>query len=238
MPLLVTDIDSVTPDEQEHIAQRLSAHVAVLLFGPCRSFHRFPFRLCKQGPDRVYVDAIIEHFEGPQQLDTVVDALNRCFLQDTWWRFRSPFQTTAHFEARRLEKEEGGIQLQLRESEGRSWEQVRQGLRDYSVAAWAPIDTYADFLQSAQIRIAHNLPFGETTARLVRFDAGPGVPLFVMVRLLHLLEHPFCLDEEEKEGRLGAIYVNGVNGLPCSGDAAVYMLHELLELTRAPPASS
>jgi len=230
MPLLVTNIDSVKPDEQEHIVQRLSAHVGVLLLAPCRPFHGFPFRMSPRS-DTVHIEAMIERFSGAQ-LDVVIAALNQCMLKDTWWRYYSHFQTTAHIEACRLA--EGGIQLQLRESEGLSWTEVRQRLRDFSTAVWAPIDSYASFIQSAQIRISHNLAFGDTSARLVRFDAGPGVPLFVMVRLLHLLEHPFCLDEEEHG--LGAVHICSVNGLPASTDA-VYVLHELIELTRAPSAA-
>ena len=226
-------LESVNVEEQGVLARRLTAYMHMLLFAPCKPFNNFPFKVGPNASADVSVQAIVECFGKAQKL-ALRQALDQFLLNPIWCGQLNWAAFSYHLEPVELKRAEGGIQLQVRVGDSFTEDDIMLFLKGRSGCPqlWDHIETYADFLLHAQIRFASDAPFGDTSARIVRFEADSGVPLFVMVRLLHLLENPLWT---ERVG-LGAVLIRECHGLPESKyDNGAYFLHEKLGLTQAPP---
>lgn len=205
--------------KQKDVYKTLQSHFDVIFNAPCRYFPGYPFAW-KDGEDRVYIKAIIEHF-GDEQQKNLIASCNAMLAKKAGLNRIGTSRILLGLKASKLQRAEGGIQFEVPPPKQPHYhrtpeENVMENLAICNCAqVWKHIKTYPDFTNRCQIRYDIR-SFGDTDIKVVYFDAYHGLPIFIMLWLLRKLHVPHDCD-------LGQVIVTDSNGLP--GEDADYHLH-------------
>jgi hypothetical protein len=210
--------------KQAGLLKDLNAYMHLLLFSPCKPFKEYPFPIHTESGG-VFVEAVIERF-GEAQRQQLVKTLHDFLTLDMGWYYGVASSFPDMLSALRLSSDAtqkmDGIQIAV----ATGWDDIECELK----MVWDRWSTSEEtFEEESQILFTMDMPFGKTGATMVRFAAKPCVPLFVMVRLLHLLEH----DAWRMMADVGEVRITDRNGLPHPRmNAEAYGLHAHIGLTR------
>ena len=210
--------------KQAGLLKDLNAYMHLLLLSPCKPFKEYPFPIHSESGG-VFVEAVIERF-GEAQRQQLVKTLYDFLGQDMGWYYGTDSSFPFTLSALRLSSDAphkmDGIQI----ATATSWSDIEYELK----TVWGRWSTSEEtFEEESQILFTMDMPFGKTGAMMVRFAAKPCVPLFVMVRLLHLLEN----EAWRMTADVGEVRITDRNGLPHPRmNAEAYGLHAHIGLTR------
>jgi hypothetical protein len=204
---------ALTVTQQKEYAIKMQEHLAVLMNAPCCYFEGYPYPA--DGPsgsghfNGVYIQAVIENFNASVQ-NKLMERLNHmlCAGNNVDSRFHFKMKAVP------LQRCEGGFQFLAQD--GLAEEHFMADCLRISPVKnlWAKYDTYEAFLNQCQIRFSKNKQFGNTTARVVRFEAYEALPLYIMIWLLRELD--WC--ESPTRQLMGEVEVMETNGLPSGYD--------------------
>ncbi len=204
---------ALTVTQQKEYAIKMQEHLTVLMNAPCSYFEGYPYPA--DGPsgsgkfNGVYIQAVIEHF-NPSVQNKLMERLNQMLFAGNNVASRFHFK----MKAVPLERCEGGFQFMAKD-ELTEEHFMADCLQINPVNnLWAKNDTYGAFFNQCQIRFSENKQFGNTTARVVKFEAYEALPLYIMIWLLREL----YLRESPTRQLMGEVEVIETNGLPSGYD--------------------
>ena len=204
---------ALTVTQQKEYAIKMQEHLTVLMNAPCSYFEGYPYP--DDGPsgsgnfNGVYIQAVIEHF-NPSVQNILMERLNHMLCAG------NNVDSQFHFKMKAvpLQRWEGGFQFLAKD--GLAEEHFMADCLQISPVKnlWAKYDTYEAFSNQCQIRFSMNKQFGNTTVRVVRFEAYEALPLYIMIWLLREL----YWRESPTRQLMGEVEVMETNGLPSEYD--------------------
>ena len=176
-------------EEREDIYSKLKSHFTLIGSAPCYNFAGYPFHFrndIQESSYKVSITAVIEHF-GEEQQQALVKRFQQFLKRPTSPGIFQP-ELCMMLKASTLQRMEGGIQFEAKDAvkPERLMEEIKVISEHRDL--WKEVVTYEDFQNLCQIRYRTNKPFGDTTARFVRFGAKEGTPIFLMIYLLMQLD--------------------------------------------------
>lgn len=194
---------TLSPEEQKKVYHQLEDHFQVVMGAPCNSFPGYPFPV-NWDKGAVKITAVIENFEEDQK-KALVACFNDWFKSRGWGIFQAKLKDMLKA-APLVNCAQQGIQFKAGKRTNPN--ELMQEITEFSPCKdlWEHVGNYQQFLETCRINYFNNSPFGYTTARRVTFSADHGVPLCLMLYLLHALENQMC--------GFGQVVVVDCNGLP------------------------